>query len=449
MAKIILTSRYIKNPAKTKTGRLIQYMGTREGAEKLPNGIDNSPATKKQKNLICDAITAVPESMEYLEFKHYSKVNTKSSAAEYLDAVLERNPDKIEGVKNLVKYYGERPGVEKLGRHGLFSFTDNKIDIDKVAEEVANHKGILWTHVISLTREDAERLGYNNANKWKELLRRNTMKIAEAHKIAPSNLQWYAAFHNTTHHPHIHLVVYSKDAKQGYLTNKGIENLRSAFGNDIFRNEQYKLFELETKLRDEIKNEAEQKIKEYPYHYETPEIHNLFEKLIAQMDSYKGKMKYGYFPTVMKNTVNAIVRELAKNEEIADLYAEWNDVNREKLSLYYEKKDPDIPLDENKEFRSIKNMIIHYAVELKNSNEYTVSHSPISAFPINSLIKSIVSLITSSSQNRKQKLHAQMSKKEMQKFIEKKEAQGLKVDISQISNVGYNESEKQGVGLFM
>lgn len=94
----------------------------------------------------------------------------------------------------------------------------NKSEIDKVADEVKNHDGILWTHVISLKREDAERLGYNNAEKWKSLIRRNTMQIAEAHKIDPSNLQWYAAFHNTTHHPHIHLMVYSKDAKQGWLT---------------------------------------------------------------------------------------------------------------------------------------------------------------------------------------------------------------------------------------
>lgn len=447
MAKIILTSKYIKNPAQAKAGKLIRYMGTREGVEKLPNGIDNSPATKKQKNLICDSITAAPESMEYPEFKHYCKVGTKSSATEHLDAVLERNPDKIEGVKNLVKYYGERPGVEKLGKHGLFSFTDDMIDIDNVADEVANHEGILWTHIVSLTREDAERLGYNNASKWKELLRRNTMKIAEAHKIDPSNLQWYAAFHNTTHHPHIHLMVYAKNAKQGYLTNKGIESLRSTFGNDIFRNEQYKLFVLETKLRDEIKVAAEHRVKEYPYHYETPEIHNLFETLITQLDSYKGKTKYGYFPQAMKNTVNAIVRELAKNEEIADLYSEWNVVNREKLSLYYEKNEPDIPLDENKEFRSIKNMIIHYAVEIKNSNEYTVSHS--SSFPINSLIKSIAALITNSSQNRKQKLHSQMSKKEMQKIIEKKEAQGQRVDMAEINNDGYDESENQGLGIFM
>lgn len=92
-------------------------------------------------------------------------------------------------------------------------------------------------------------------------------------------------------------------------------------------------------------------------------------------------------------------------------------------------------------------MIIHHAVEIKTSNEYINSNS--SSFPINSLIKSIASLITSSSQNRKQKLHAQMSKKEMQKFIEKKEAQGLKVDISQISNDGYDEPEKQNLGLFM
>ena len=186
---------------------------------------------------------------------------------------------------------------------------------------------------------------------------------------------------------------------------------------------------------------------EYPYHYETPEIHNLFEMLITQLDSYKGKMKYGYFPKAMKNTINAIIRELTKNEEITDLYSEWNDVNREKLSLYYEKKEPDIPLDENNEFRSIKNMIIHHAVEIKTSNEYINSNS--SSFPINALIKSIASLITNSSQNRKQKLHSQMSKKEMQKFIDKKEAQGLKVDISQISNDGYDEPEKQDLGLFL
>lgn len=227
-------------------------MGTREGVEKLPNGIDNKPPTQKQRDLICECITAVPESLMYPEMKMYQKQETRYTASEFLDAFIERNADRIDGLKKLVKYYGERPGVEKLGKHGLFSQTEDKIDIDKVAEEVSEHNGILWTHVISLRREDAERLGYNNANAWKELVRRNVLQMSEAHKIDPSNMQWYGAFHNTTHHPHIHLMVYSKDEKQGYLTNNGIEEMRSLFAKDIFRNEMYQAFVLETNMRDSV-----------------------------------------------------------------------------------------------------------------------------------------------------------------------------------------------------
>ncbi len=230
MSKIIFTSRYIKNPASSNAGKLIKYMGTREGVEKLPNGIDYSPATKKQNDLICIALKTVPESWDYPEMKSYLENKTKSNATEFLNEFLERNADRIGGVKKLVNYYAERPGVEKLGKHGLFSQTDEKINLDEVADKVSNHNGIVWTHVISLKREDAERLGYNNANAWKSLIRRNALEIAKAHKIEPSDLQWYGAFHNTTHHPHIHLMIYSKSG-QGYLTNKGIESMRSALGN--------------------------------------------------------------------------------------------------------------------------------------------------------------------------------------------------------------------------
>ena len=160
MPKIIFTSRYIKNPASSNAGKLIKYMGTREGVEKLPNGIDNSPATKKQNDLICTALKTVPEAWDYPEMKSYLENKTKSNATEFLNEFLERNADRIGGVKKLVSYYAERPGVEKLGKHGLFSQTDDKINLDEVAEEVSNHNGIVWTHVISLKREDAERLGY-------------------------------------------------------------------------------------------------------------------------------------------------------------------------------------------------------------------------------------------------------------------------------------------------
>lgn len=156
---MIFTSRYFKNPKRSNVGKLIKYMGTREGVEKLPNGINNSPATKSQQRLINSITKNYPQAKKYIEFVDYKGKPTNSNATEFIDTFIERNADRTEELKALVSYIAERPGVEKLGKHGLFSQTDDKIDIDSVAEEVSNHNGIVWTHVISLKREDAERLG--------------------------------------------------------------------------------------------------------------------------------------------------------------------------------------------------------------------------------------------------------------------------------------------------
>lgn len=450
MPKIIFTSRYIKNPAKVNAGKLIKYMGTREGVEKLPNGIDNKPPTKKQRELICECITAVPEALMYPELKMYHEQETRYTATEFLDAFIERNADRIDGVKKLVKYYGERPGVEKLGRHGLFSQTDDKIDIDKIADEVSKHEGILWTHVISLRREDAERLGYNKAEAWKELVRRNTLQIAEAHKIDPSQMQWYGAFHNTTHHPHIHLMVYSKDTKQGYLTNKGIEDMRAMFAKDIFRGEMYHAFTLETQMRDEVRAEAKKRIDELLKDAETPspaseEIQNLYIRLISQLTNYRGKKMYGYLPKNIKQTVDAIVAEFAKDERIADLYAEWNKANHEKLSVYYDKEKPDIPLEENKEFRNIKNAVIRSAV-LIIQNENSVQAVSINS-SVGNLVIQLAKAIASSCHKRRAKLSSQMDSKLKSKIEQKKQAHGLKTDHSVQRD--YSENEEQGFEMHM
>lgn len=448
MSKIIFTSRYIKNPAKVNAGKLIRYMGTREGVEKLPDGIDNKPTTQKQRDLICECITAVPEALMYPELKMYQEQETRYTATEFLDAFIERNADRIDGVKKLVQYYGERPGVEKLGRHGLFSQTDDKIDIDEIADEVSNHEGILWTHVISLRREDAERLGYNNADAWKELVRRNALQIAEAHKIAPSEMQWYGAFHNTTHHPHIHLMVYSKDTKQGYLTNKGIENMRGVFAKDIFRNEMYLTFTLETQIRDEVRAETKKRIDELLRDTETPtsaseEIQNLYVRLTSQLSDYKGKKVYGYLPKNVKETVDSIVAELAKDERIAELYYEWNKANREKLSVYYDKKKPDIPLEENKEFRNIKNAVIRFAVLMMKTEQ---QGQPVSVnSSIGNLVVQLAKAIASSCHKRRAKLSAQMDSKLKSKIEQKKQAHGLKTDRSVPK---YND-EEQGFEMYM
>ncbi len=135
-------------------------MGTREGVEKLPTGIDHSLATKRQQDLIATIVKKYPSTTDSLEYKDYEKESTKSNATEFIDTFIEQNADRVDGIKKLVSYIAERPSVEKSGRHGLFSQTNDKIDLDSVADEVSNHQGILWTHVISLRREDAERLGY-------------------------------------------------------------------------------------------------------------------------------------------------------------------------------------------------------------------------------------------------------------------------------------------------
>lgn len=398
MPKIIFTSRYIKNPASSNAGKLIKYMGTREGVEKLPNGIDNSPATKKQNDLICTALKTVPEAWDYPEMKSYLENKTKSNATEFLNEFLERNADRIGGVKKLVSYY-------------------------------------------------AERLGYNNANAWKSLVRRNVLEIAKAHKIEPSDLQWYGAFHNTTHHPHIHLLVYSKSG-QGYLTNNGIESMRSSFGNDIFRNEQYKLFEMQTEIRDELKNEAKNVIDDLLENinndfYVSDKMVELFRKLAEQLKSYNGRLMYGYLPKSIKETVNNIVAELAKDKNLSKLYSKWNEINREKLSLYYDKEKPDIPLEDNKEFRSIKNYILKSISLLsKATPSYEIDKSSVEQ-TFSGIVLTLAKLIANSCKRKRAKLFGQVDSKLKSKLEEKKVAHGLKTDRTVNRNEIENDEEQE------
>ncbi len=452
MAKIIFTSRYFRNPKRSNVGKLVKYMGTREGVEKLPNGINNSPATKSQQRLINSITKHYPESKKYLEYKDYENNSSKSNVTEFIDTFIERNADRAEELNALVIYIAERPGVEKLGKHGLFSQTDDKIDLDKVADEVSNHNGIVWTHVISLKREDAERLGYNNADKWKKQVRKNMIEIAKAHNIQPSDLQWYAAFHNTTHHPHIHLLVYSKSG-QGYLTNKGIESMRSAFGNDIFRNEQYKLLEKQTEYRNKLKDEFdelfENVLDDSNYIFEpTPQLFNLILELRTQLDNCNGKKIYGYLPKRIKDTVNNILTELMKDENLSELYAKWNEINNQKLSLYHDNKNKFIPIEDNQEFRSIKNKIIEAVLNMDCNIPYQKWNYTDNGMVLSSVVSILADMFNTSAKKRFDNLNNQVDRKQLSKEQEKRLAHGLK-DIS--SDGSYNEDyeQEQPIGLIM
>lgn len=451
MAKIIFTSRYFKNPKRSNVGKLIKYMGTREGVEKLPAGIDNSPATKSQQKLIESIVKNYPYSKKYLEYGDYENASTKSNATEFIDTFIEQNADRAEELKALVSYIGERPGVEKTGRHGLFSQTDDKINIDSVAEEVSNHDGIVWTHVISLKREDAERLGYNNAERWKKQVRKNMIEIAKAHNIQPSDLKWYAAFHNTAHHPHIHLLVYSKSG-QGYLTNKGIETMRSAFGNDIFRNEQYKLFEMQTRYRNELKDSFDELLEEVlddcNYIFEpSQQLFYLILELRKQLDSCKGKKLYGYLPKKTKEIVNEILKEMMKNDNLSDLYDKWNEINNEKLSLYYDNKNKTIPIEDNKEFRSIKNKIIQAVLNMNCNIPYQKWNYTDNGMVLSSVVRLFADMFRVSAKKRFDNLNNQIDRKQLSKEQEKRLAHGLK-DLSSDGNYN-NDYEQESPELLM
>ena len=452
-------------------------MGTREGVEKLPLSRANTPATKQQKSLIESILKRIPDTVHYPEYQAFLESETKGTANEFLKAVLKQE-EEAENIRKLVTYMAERPGVVKLGKHGLFSQTDDPIDLEAAAENVGNHEGYIWTHIVSLHREDAERLGYNNAESWKSLIRRNVTTIAEAHKIPISDLQWYAAFHDTGHHPHIHLMVYSK-GQEGYLSKQSIDSLRSCFGNDIFKQEQYHLFQLQTELRQDIKEKSERRIKDLITQAEAesapnPQLQFLFVKLRKQLDQHKGKKVYGYLPKPIKSTVNEIVAQLSSEPAIEELYKEWNKINREKLSLYYENKDPTVPLVDNKEFRSIKNMIIKAVSEMPEapgpvitaqseeipddeyiqihprvSEETTTSEPPASADlpplviryeePIptdivataKEIIGALAKLIGDKCMAHRQGLQGQIDQKLQSKINEKKLAMGLKTEVTQ------------------
>ena len=432
MPKIICTSKYIKNPKSSKAGGYLRYIGTREGVEKLTNGYDHKPATKKQNNLICELLKAYPPIWNYTEFEKYMSEESKGAATELINKVIEQNANQVKDVKKLVSYMAERPGVEKIGKHGLFSQTDDKIDLDKVCDEVENHEGIIWTHIISLTREDAERLGYNKAVAWRELVRRNALQIAEAHKIPMSEMKLYAAFHNTGHHPHIHLMIYSENPKHGYLTKKGIDSLHSIFANDIFRNEMYHLFTLQTQMRNEVKREAQQRIDELVKRTSEnipcgDNFYFLIEQLFIYLQKHKGKKLYGYLNKETKNIVDDIVKALAQDERIAELYKEWNNINRQKLSVYHDKPDPDIPLEDNKEFKSIKNAIIKAVAELDSIDQAQTANPRVTKM-VTLWVKLLGDMINTSYQNKRVKLNNQIDSRLRNKIEQKKKALGIKTD---------------------
>ena len=375
MSQLIVTSRYLKSgnqKNKTKRRNYTKYIATRETVEiRSQKFVDrNANATKNQEKLINDLINDFPESKRYLEYEDYERKPTIENAGELISTIVERNADVVGNRQNFVGYMAMRPGVEKRGSHGLFNERDEPIILNQAANEIAEHKGNVWSHVVSLRREDAVRLGFDNSDAWRELVKRHISNIAKTQNIPLCNLKWYAAYHDTTHHPHIHLLVYSTNPKQGFLTKAGIDKIRSAFANDIFHDDLQSIYQEQTVSRDELKavskNEFESIVNMIASNEHTdPQLEELIRKLYIQLQNVKGKKVYGYLPMEIKETVNKIFSELAKDENIRQLYDKWCSLERLKCKTYTQKEKELPSLTDNKVFQPVRNMIIRTVLNMK------------------------------------------------------------------------------------
>lgn len=286
-----------------------------------------------------------------------------------------------KGAGGYMEYIATRDGVELLPAgymeymaqrphsHGLFGGADN-VDLKKATAEAAAYPGVIWTVIWSLRREDTQRLGYDKAASWRQLIRSHQMEIAKAMKIPPDQLRWYAAFHDEGHHPHVHVMVWSADPKQGYLTRNGIKAMRSTMTNAIFQDELYTLYQQKDVSYKEVTASARQKMTALVERmnsgiYDSPSIAEKMIALSKSMESVSGRKVYGYLPKSIKGQVDGIVDELAQLPEVEEYYATWNQLRDELEGFYKEKPRQHLPLSLQREFKAIKNSVIQEAEKLR------------------------------------------------------------------------------------
>ena len=367
MARLIVKSPYIKCGAGQSAGGYLKYIATRERVEIIP---DDRPPTNKQTQLIAKLVKDFPDAKELMEYEDYTAHPTKATASALITLALESNWDRVQGMEGYAKYIALRPRAERLGEHGLFG-DDDAVDLAAVADELDHYTGNVWTHIISLHREDAERLGYDHAEAWRTLLRTHRNDIAAAMKIPPEDFRWYAAFHDEGNHPHVHMMAWSVNPNQAYLSKDGIRQIKSTLTNQIFRQELLHVYEQKSKSRDELVAEARKAMLELAKAMREmtcihPEAEQMIWNLSRQLGQVGGKKTYGYLPKPMKKLVDEIVDQMARLPTVDTCYQTWWELQCQVEDYYSEgKKRLRPPLSQQKEFRQIKNAVIKEAEHLR------------------------------------------------------------------------------------
>ena len=366
MARLIVKSPYIKCGGGNSAGGYMRYIATRERVELIQN---DRPPTRKQEQLIAKLVKDFPDAKEMGEYGDYQEHPTKANASAFISQALEENWSDVQKSDGYMKYIATRPRAERLGSHGLFGDKDG-VELDKAMAELESYTGNVWTHIISLKREDAERLGYDNARAWRNLLRAHRNDIAAAMNIPPQDFRWYAAFHDEGDHPHVHMMAWSVKPGQAYLSQDGIRQIKSKLTNDIFQQEILHLYEQKTVSRDQLVREARQAMRELVQQMRTricdhPEAERLIQELALQLETVKGKKSYGYLPKKQKALVDEIVDQTEQLPTVAECYEQWWQLQGQVEDFYSEKERHRPPLSRQKEFRQIKNAVIQEAETIR------------------------------------------------------------------------------------
>lgn len=369
MAKLIVKSPYIKctgggNAA--GAGGYLHYIGTREHVQKLA---DDRPPTRKQEQLITKLLKDFPGVKQLEEYSDYAERKTKVTASALITMALEENWQAVSQMDGYMNYIATRPHVERLGSHGLFGDEDG-IDLTEAMAELNSYTGNVWTHIISLHREDAARLGYDSAQAWRNLLHARRNDIAAAMKIPPKGFRWYAAFHDEGEHPHIHMMAWSAKPGQAYLSREGIRQIKSVLMNDIFKQELLHVYEQKSTSRDELVRQARREMLELARTMQTglcdhPEVETLILQLAQGLETVRGKKSYGYLPKPLKALTDQIVDQMERIPAVAQCYEKWLELQGQVDSYYGGDERKRLKLSQQKEFGAIKNAVIREAERIR------------------------------------------------------------------------------------
>ena len=365
MARLIQKTGFI---SRKSAGGYMKYIATREGVEVLTG---KGPATEKQTEMVAKLLKDFPDMRDSFEYEDYKQAPTLHTASALISAALDTHMQNLQSENGYLRYIATRPGAEKHGAHGLFGREDNA-NLNAAMRDLTAHDGNVWTIIYSLHREDAERLGYNNAAAWRKLLISQQNKFAEAFHIPASALHWYAAYHDADTHPHIHMMLWTD--QETVLKRDAVVKLRSAMTNSIFQAELENLYIRKDIAYKDVTEAAREVMHDLVDRMESVSeppaaIQQKLLELATELRTTGGKKQYAYLKKPLKDMVDSIVDELEKLPEVAAYYAVWNGLHDTLEGYYKTRPRQHNPLSQQKEFHAIKNAIIQEAERLRQQME--------------------------------------------------------------------------------